>query len=79
MSENRPPRNPSILRRIIRASSNSGGVVMDFFAGSGTTGAACLELGRTFCVYRGQIQRFAGCQPDLGRPQGRARYRLLPP
>jgi len=46
-----PTQKPlGILRRIIRASSTPGGVVMDFFAGSGTTGAACLELGRTFIL-----------------------------
>ena len=35
-----------ILRRIISASSNPGDQVLDFFAGSGTTGAVCQELGR---------------------------------
>lgn len=46
-----PTQKPlGILRRIIRASSNPGGMVLDFFAGSGTTGAACLELGRNFIL-----------------------------
>jgi len=35
-----------ILRRIIQASSAEGDVVLDPFAGSGTTGAAARELGR---------------------------------
>lgn len=35
-----------ILRRVIQASSNPGDWVMDFFAGSGTTGQAAMELGR---------------------------------
>jgi site-specific DNA-methyltransferase (adenine-specific) len=35
-----------ILRRIIQASSAPGDWVLDFFAGSGTTGAAARELGR---------------------------------
>jgi site-specific DNA-methyltransferase (adenine-specific) len=39
-----------ILRRIITASSNRGDVVLDVFAGSGTTGAAALELGRRFIL-----------------------------
>ncbi len=39
-----------ILRRIVRASSNPGNLVADFFAGSGTTGAACLELRRRFLL-----------------------------
>jgi site-specific DNA-methyltransferase (adenine-specific) len=46
-----PTQKPlGILRRIIQASSNPGEVVLDFFAGSGTTGAACLELGRRFIL-----------------------------
>jgi site-specific DNA-methyltransferase (adenine-specific) len=39
-----------ILRRIIQASSPPGGVVADFFAGSGTTGAASIEFGRRFLM-----------------------------
>lgn len=46
-----PTQKPlGILRRIIRASSNQGDTVLDFFAGSGTTGASCLELGRRFIL-----------------------------
>lgn len=46
-----PTQKPlGILERIIRASSNPGDVVMDFFAGSGTTGQACLNLGRNFIL-----------------------------
>jgi site-specific DNA-methyltransferase (adenine-specific) len=39
-----------ILRRIISVSSNTGDLVLDFFAGSGTTGKACAELGRSFIL-----------------------------
>lgn len=39
-----------LLDRIIKASSVPGSVVLDFFAGSGTTGESCLELGRTFIL-----------------------------
>jgi site-specific DNA-methyltransferase (adenine-specific) len=46
-----PTQKPlGILRRIISASSNTGEVVLDFFAGSGTTGAVCLELDRQFIL-----------------------------
>lgn len=44
-----PTQKPmAILRRIIAASSNPGDLVLDFFAGSGTTGSACVEAGRRF-------------------------------
>jgi site-specific DNA-methyltransferase (adenine-specific) len=39
-----------ILRRIIQASSRPGDRVLDFFAGSGTTGAVAAELGRRFVL-----------------------------
>ncbi len=64
-----PTQKPlGILRRIVQASSPPGGVVLDFFAGSGTTGAVCLELGRSFILIDSNLQamqvmarRFAGC------------------
>jgi site-specific DNA-methyltransferase (adenine-specific) len=39
-----------ILRRIISASSRPGDRVLDFFAGSGTTGAVAAQLGRRFVL-----------------------------
>jgi len=46
-----PTQKPlGILRRIIQASSRPGDIVLDFFAGSGTTGVAAIELGRRFVL-----------------------------
>lgn len=46
-----PTQKPlGIVRRMVQASSPPNGLVLDFFAGSGTTGAACLELGRRFIL-----------------------------
>jgi site-specific DNA-methyltransferase (adenine-specific) len=46
-----PTQKPvGILRRIIQASSKPGDVVLDFFAGSGTTGFVAHELGRKFIL-----------------------------
>jgi site-specific DNA-methyltransferase (adenine-specific) len=39
-----------VSRRIVQASSHPGDWVLDFFAGSGTTGAAADELGRRFLL-----------------------------
>jgi site-specific DNA-methyltransferase (adenine-specific) len=63
-----PTQKPlGILTRIVAASSNPGDLVLDFFAGSGTTGAACLALGRSFVLVDNNPQaldvmarRFAG-------------------
>jgi site-specific DNA-methyltransferase (adenine-specific) len=55
-----PTQKPlGILRRIVAASSPPGGVVLDFFAGSGTTGAAARELGRRFVLVDSSDEAFA--------------------
>jgi site-specific DNA-methyltransferase (adenine-specific) len=46
-----PTQKPlGILRRMLVASSRPGGLVLDFFAGSGTTGAAALLTERRFIL-----------------------------
>ena len=46
-----PTQKPEgILRRIIMASTKPGDSVLDFFAGSGTTGAVAAKLGREFVL-----------------------------
>ncbi|CAN5606594.1 hypothetical protein BH23CHL2_BH23CHL2_26470 [soil metagenome] len=65
-----PTQKPlGILRRIVAASSNPGDLVLDFFAGSGTTGAAAVELGRDFLLVdsneqaiKVMVDRFAGVE-----------------
>ena len=58
-----PTQKPvGVLRRIISASSNPGDLVLDFFAGSGTIGEVCLELGRTFILVDNNPQAIAVMQ-----------------
>ena len=46
-----PTQKPlGLLKRIVQASSRPGDVVLDFFAGSGTTGEAAHQLGRKFIL-----------------------------
>lgn len=67
-----PTQKPlGVLRRIVAASSRPGDLVLDFFAGSGTTGAAATLLGRDFLLVdnnEGAVatmaRRFAGL-PDV--------------
>lgn len=40
----------ALIERIIRASSNEGDIVADFFCGSGTTGVVAKELGRNYIM-----------------------------
>lgn len=52
-----PTQKPlGILRRIVQASSPPHGVVLDFFAGSGTTGVAALELQRRFVLVDNNLE-----------------------
>lgn len=62
-----PTQKPlGVLRRIIAASSNPGDTVLDFFAGSGTTGAACLELGRDCILMDNNPEAIAIIKRRLG-------------
>ena len=61
----------ALLKRIVVASSNPGETVMDFFAGSGTTGVAAYQQGRPFLLMddneeaiRVMAKRFDGL-PDV--------------
>jgi adenine-specific DNA-methyltransferase len=73
----RPGKHPcekpqALLRHIIKSSTRPGAVVLDSFAGSGSTGQACLALGREFigierCSHWHQVasQSLRAVQPDL--------------
>lgn len=44
-----PTQKPiDILERLIKTSTNEGGIVLDFFMGSGSTGVACMRTNRNF-------------------------------
>ena len=46
-----PTQKPlKILKRIVSVSSQPGDTVLDFFAGSGTIGEACIDLERNFIL-----------------------------
>lgn len=66
-----PTQKPlGILKRIIDASSNPGDTVLDFFAGSGTTGAAAAELGRKFILIDDNAEAIAVMKKRLGNVRG---------
>lgn len=55
-----PTQKPlGILRRMISASTRRGDWVLDFFAGSGTTGSAASELGRKFLLVDSNPEAYA--------------------
>lgn len=66
-----PTQKPvAVLRRVVSASCPPGGVVADFFAGSGTTGAAALELGRRFLLVDSNLEAVAVMRTRLGGVAG---------
>jgi len=66
-----PTQKPvAILRRIVSASCPPGGLVADFFAGSGTAGAAALELGRRFLLVDSSPAAVAVMTTRLGHVAG---------
>jgi site-specific DNA-methyltransferase (adenine-specific) len=71
-----PTQKPEgVLRRMVAASSRPGGWCLDPFAGSGTLGAVCLELGRRFVLVdsspvaaRVMSERLGGATVDDAAP-----------
>jgi site-specific DNA-methyltransferase (adenine-specific) len=62
-----PTQKPlGILRRIVRVHSKPGDTVLDFFAGSGTTGEAAALEGRQFVLVDNSSSAVAVCKKRLG-------------
>ncbi len=62
-----PTQKPlGVLRRVVAASSRADDLVIDWCAGSGTTGAASLELGRRFIVCDSSADAVAIMRDRLG-------------
>ncbi|HXA41882.1 MAG TPA: site-specific DNA-methyltransferase [Candidatus Solibacter sp.] len=63
-----PTQKPlAILTRIVRASSRPGARVLDFFAGSGTTGVAAAQAGRSFTLVDSSAEAIAVTRERLDR------------
>ena len=56
-----------IVRRALQASSAPGGWVLDFFAGSGTTGAVARKLGRRWVLVDNNLDAIAVMRSRLGQ------------
>ncbi len=64
-----PTQKPvSLVARCLRASSNPGELVLDPFAGSGTTGVAALQLGRSFVGCEREEKYVGLAMKRLSRP-----------
>jgi site-specific DNA-methyltransferase (adenine-specific) len=66
-----PTQKPEgVLRRIVAASSRPGGWCLDFFAGSGTLGAVCQQLGRHYVLIDKSPQAIAVIRARLEQASG---------
>jgi len=66
-----PTQKPEgVLRRIVQASTNAGDTVLDFFAGSGTTGSVAQQLGRNFVLIDQNPEALAVMRERLGSIEG---------
>jgi site-specific DNA-methyltransferase (adenine-specific) len=66
-----PTQKPEgVLRRIVQASSREGDWVLDFFAGSGTTGAVAAALGRRFMLIDRNDEAMAVMRTRFGKLTG---------
>lgn len=70
-----------LLRELVLTYSNPGDTVLDFCAGSGTTGAACLLTKRTFwgCEINADYHRLANRRLETIRAQPDLEFDLEPP
>jgi len=68
-----PTQKPEgLIRRFVAASSSPGGWCLDFFAGSGTLGAVCRELGRRFVLVEENPEAIEIMRRRLALPEGAA-------
>jgi len=66
-----PTQKPEgVLRRIVAASSRPGGWCLDFFAGSGTLGAVCEQLGRRYVLIDSSPQAITVMRARLQATEG---------
>jgi site-specific DNA-methyltransferase (adenine-specific) len=68
-----PTQKPvGVLRRMVAASSRPGGWCLDPFAGSGTLGAVCAELGRRYVLVDSSADAIEVMRRRLGSPSATA-------
>jgi site-specific DNA-methyltransferase (adenine-specific) len=75
-----PTQKPEkLLERVIRASSDPGDLVLDFFAGSGTTGVVAQRLGRSFLLVDNNPEATRIARARLDQPENQYREPLFGP
>jgi len=65
LTEHPTEKNLELVKRFIKISSNKGDLVIDCFAGSGTTAVACLGLERKFILIEKDDKYFKMCEDRI--------------
>lgn len=65
LTEHPTEKNLQLIKRFILISSNKNELVLDCFAGSGTTGVACMQLERDFILIEKEQKYFDMCNERL--------------
>ena len=65
LTEHPTEKNLELVKRFIKISSNKGDLVVDCFAGSGTTAVACLVLERKFILIEKDDKYFKMCEDRI--------------
>jgi len=65
LTEHPTEKNLELVKRFIKISSNKGDLVIDCFAGSGTTAVACLVLKRKFILIEKDDKYFKMCEDRI--------------
>jgi DNA modification methylase len=65
LTEHPTEKNLELVKRFIKISSNKGDLVVDCFAGSGTTAVASMELERNFVVIEKDAKYFKMCEDRI--------------
>ena len=65
---NHPTQKPiALMERILTMSTNIGDIVLDFTAGSGTTGEACVNLNRDFILIEKELKYYEVIKERIGK------------
>lgn len=67
----------AIIERLIKALSYPGAYVLDFFAGSGTTGVACIQEGRHCLMCDNDLKSIEYFHKHLSKNTGKFRYKYI--
>jgi len=71
--EHYTPKPLEALKRIIRVHTNKGDLILDCFAGSGSSGIACYDIGRDFILFEKDREIFLSTESRIRKMKARVK------